>query len=319
MVATWRIFGTCLVISAFGLVAIGPALAGSPSPEPQDQVVLSGRVVVAKGEAAGEVIVFHGRVSVAGVVRGDVVVLDGPIEVTGQVGGAVVALNGRIRIGSGAQVGGDVLAGETVTLEDGARIGGTARQYVTFNLRGPIRAAGRFAVWLAMSVSTLVLGLLLLWFVPRGADAVVGAARSAPWATAGWGVGMFLLLPVFGALALISLVGLPLGLLVLLALGLLYLVGFTWAAHVVGSALLKPPRGRAVAFLAGWAVLSALTLIPVAGGGIWALGAVYGSGAMTVATWRARGGPGRHRERRAPAPTVEPTTLAEGPPEVGVL
>jgi hypothetical protein len=39
--------------------------------------VLRGDVVVARGQVVGEVVVFHGSVTVGGVVRGDVVVLDG--------------------------------------------------------------------------------------------------------------------------------------------------------------------------------------------------------------------------------------------------
>ena len=96
-----------LAALVFTTLVLGP-LAGSttaqtqtqsPSPSPgadlpanlQDQIVLSGRVVVPRGQTAGEIVVFTGRVLVAGVVHGDVVIVDGPVTISGQVSGSVIS------------------------------------------------------------------------------------------------------------------------------------------------------------------------------------------------------------------------------------
>ncbi len=278
--------------------AVATSIAPLP-PEPVDQIVLSGTVDVARGEVVGEVVVLHGDVVVAGVARGDVVVLDGRIEVLGQVSGSIIGVNGPVVLGPNAQVGGDVLARGRVQVQPGAKVVGRVRQGVAFTFRTPIRALGRFAGWLAVSVSTLVLGLLLLLVAPRGADAVFEAARTARWTSIGWGLAVFCGLPVLAVLALVSLVGLPFGLGLLLALALLYFTGYAWAAWALGRAFLRAPRNRALAFLAGWAILRALAAIPNAGAPTWAAGSVFGLGAMAVATWRARGTRGKHREGRA--------------------
>ena len=281
---------------AFGLLlALSLPASASDAGEPQDQIVLSGRVDVARGDEIGEVVVLHGSVSVEGVVHGDVVVLDGRISVTGQVSGAVVAISGPVSIGSDAQIGGDVIARDTVTVKEGAQIGGQVRRGTAFTLRSPIRAVGRFASWLAVATSTLILGQLLILVTPRGADAVASASSGSPWASLGWGAAAFLGTPVLAVLTVASLFGLPLGLALLLSLLLLYLIGYAWSVWALGRVLWKPPRSRALAFVFGWLIVTAVAAIPVVGGIVWLGGSVFGLGAMSVATWRARGSGGKHR------------------------
>ncbi|MBI3647723.1 MAG: hypothetical protein HY240_03055 [Actinobacteria bacterium] len=298
-----------LAWTAICLLWAGIAAAQSPAPgaadrAAADQVVLSGRVVVPRGQAVGEVMVFHGRVQVAGVAQQDVVVLEGSVVVTGQVAGSVIAVDGDVTLGPAAQVGGDVLAGGEVSVAGGARVGGSVRAGVRFTLHGQLGAVGSLVSWLAATTSTLLLGMLLLWIAPRGADRVASAARTAPWKSAIWGLVTAAAVPAVAVALLASVLGLPLGLALLLGLGLLAFVGYTWAALIIGRALVKE-AARPLAFLAGWAVLRAVGLIPVVSGVTFALAAVGGVGAMTVATWRARGRSrepargGRHRARRA--------------------
>jgi hypothetical protein len=278
---------------------------GATSPaNPQDQIVLSGRVVVPQGQTVGEVVVFTGKVQIAGVVEGDVVALDGPILVTGQVSGTIVALDGSVRLGSGAQVGGDVIARETVDAAEGASVGGTVRERAAFTLKAPLTAFGRFASWLAVSISTLLLGLVLLLLAPRGADRIAAVASQAPWASAGLGLATAIVLPALATIAVISLVGLPLGLVVLLALALLAFVAYTWALYVLGRTMVSD-RGRVLAFLAGWAVARVVGAIPVVSGITFVLAMMFGLGAMIIAIWRARGVTprrgGSHRKGYTPA------------------
>jgi carbonic anhydrase/acetyltransferase-like protein (isoleucine patch superfamily) len=286
------------------LVLAVPASAADPG-EPQDQIVLSGTVDVPRGQEVGEVVVLHGTVSVGGVVHGDVVVLDGRISVTGQVSGAVVAINGPVFVGPDAQIGGDVLVRDAVTVKEGAMIGGQVRRGTAFTLRSPIRALGRFASWLAVSISTLILGLLLILVAPRGADAVASVSSRSPWASLGWGVAAFVGAPVLAVLAVASLLGLPFGLALLLSLLLLYFVGYAWSLWALGRWLWKPPRSRALAFAFGWLIVTAVAAIPVVGGIVWVIGSVFGLGAMSVATWRVRATGGKHRGGKPPPAATE--------------
>ena len=61
-------------------------------------------------------------------------------------------------------------------------------------------------------------------------------------------------LPILAVLALVTLVGLPLGIAVLLALLPLGAIAYVTTLWVVGRLVLKPPRGRVASFLVGWAI-----------------------------------------------------------------
>jgi hypothetical protein len=307
----------------FVLVVLGATMAApstmaiaqaqsSPGPTPslgasvedaEEMVVLSGTALVPRGQTAGEVVVFHGRAVVLGVSLGDVVVLNGPITVAGQVSGSVVAIDGPIHVTSSASVRGDVLGGETVRVDDGATVEGDVRESVAFTPRGAFSVLGRLLGPLALAGSVLLLGLALLVLMPRGADRVATAARSAPLTSFAWGLLVAIALPVLSVALTVTLVGLPVGLAILLALALLFLVGATWSVWAAGRAMVGEPRSRVLAFGAGWAIALALGLVPYLNIAAWVLASIVGVGAMTVASWRARGTGGRHR-----AGTVEPSS-----------
>ena len=305
-------------LGVFALVALAPLTAHAAEDvaarDAEDQIVLSGSVTVPRGKEAGEIVVLHGSATIAGVALGDVVVLDGPILVNGQVSGAVIAVTGDVTLGPGAQVRGDVIAGGTVEADPAAQVSGDVSEGVAFTLRGPLEAVARFLVWLAIAVSTLLLGLALVLLAPRGADTVHIAATTGAWSSAGWGLGAIVGLPVLAVLLVVSVLGLPLGIALLLALAFLFFVGFALGTWIVGRLLWRPPRSRWLALLFGWLTASAVTAIPYAGGVVWVAGSGFGLGAATVATWRARGHRGRHRAGLPPPPALE----LPGPPGEGM-
>src|SRR5512132_105517 len=316
--------GLALVLLALLLAVPAAALAQAEpgTAEPRDQIVLSGDVEVRRGQEVGEVVVLHGTATVAGVVRGDVVVIDGRIGVTGQVSGAVVSVGGSVTLGPSSLVLGDVLAHERVVAAPGARVDGDVREGVAFTFRTPIEALGVFAPWLAVWFSVLALGLLLLLVGPRAADAVSSAAHGSPWASVGWGLAAFVVLPLAGVIGVFTLVWLPLGLGLLLSLFLLYSVGIAWSAFALGRVLWHEPRSRFLAFVIGWAILTAVAAIPFVGGIVWVAGAVFGLGSTSVAIWRTRGTPprqrgagGRHRQG-GKMPVVIPATSDEPEPMI---
>jgi hypothetical protein len=297
------------------LWAGGPASAqqGGAQEDPRDLIVLSGDVAVRRGEDVGEVIVLHGTASVSGVVHGDVVVIDGSISVTGHVSGSVICINGPVTIGADAQILGDVIARDRLRIEAGARIGGEVREGAAFTFRTPIDVFGPFAAWLAVAISTLLLGAVLLLFGPRGAEAIAQTALGSPWASTGIGLIAFLGLPILGLFALVSLVALPFGFGLLLALAFLWSAGVAWTAFAIGRAIWRHPHASWLAFVIGWAVVAAFLAIPVAGGVVWFAAAVFGLGAMTVTVWRARGAGGRHR----PSAKMPPERIVEVPERDG--
>jgi hypothetical protein len=319
---------TRAIVLAGLVVAFSPAAARAQAREPvepKDQIVVSGDVVVPKGHVVGEVVVFDGSATISGVIAGDVVVLHGPVVVAGQVGGDVVALDGSVKLGSTAQVNGDVLSGREVAAKPGVQVGGSVREHVSFTLAGTVDALGALLPAISVTVSLLPVLLLLLLLAPRGAERVAATAASVPFKAAGWGLIVGAMVPVLGMAAGLTVVGLPLGLVVLLGLGLLWIVGLACVTWALGRLVIKPPRSRIAALFAGWAIGGVISLVPYLNGVWWVLGATFGVGAVVVGAWRARRGDvsvsepaprprgGRHRAGRVALEDVDSAPVADVP------
>jgi cytoskeletal protein CcmA (bactofilin family) len=275
-----------LMAVAATLLFAAPAYGGD------DQVVISGDVDVPRGETLDDVVVVDGHVTIAGRLTGELIAISAPVRISGTVEGDVVALTDRAVIERGATIGGDLIyADKRPRVADGATIEGETRRLDLDEVTEPFGAfATRIAVWLAFSVSSLALGFLLLWLAPRALEAALWTARTSTGAAVGMGLAVFFGLPVAALLAIATLVGIPLGIIFLLALLPLYAIGYTTSAWLLGRAIVRPPTGRALAFLAGWGILRVLALIPWFGGLVWFAAAVFGLGALTVALWRSRRG-----------------------------
>src|SRR5262245_26959627 len=238
-----------------GLLVLAPsALAqDDDGPDTDDQIVITGSLVVPEGGSIQHGVIFNGPATIEGTVEKSLVVFNGRTEVLGTVADDLIVFNGEVILRSGSRVGGDVVSLETPVVEDGATVGGDIE-----NLEGrwnywDATFIGRLAWWLAFSVSTLVLGLGLLLLASSGLDAIcIRALRDRLGGTFGFGVLVFLALPLVAALLLVTVVGIPLGLFLLLGLALVYTVAYVVGAIAIGRLVVKPPTSRYLAFLAGW-------------------------------------------------------------------
>jgi hypothetical protein len=275
----------------------------------------------ANGRTDSGVIAVSGNATVgdAGVVDGDVLVIDGNARIAGRVTGDVVAINGRATILDGATVRGDVRSTKSPLVERGARVRGEVKKIDIsgwFTALG-IRVLGFF--WLAVTVSTAVLGLLLLAFFPRAAQTTSRNALGSKGKSIGIGLLVAIGLPIVAFIALVTIVGLPFGLGLFGALGLVHAVGYVAGAFAFGRVLVKEPRSAIGAFFAGWGILRALALIPGIGVLFWIAATVWGLGALTIGAWRAgRGALEPPPEPKTPAmpPATDAPAAGEAPESV---
>ena len=146
------------------------------------------------------------------------------------------------------------------------------------------------AWWVAVSVSTLIVGVLLVWLAPGALYAAERAVQERLGATVGWGVLIAIGVPVLAIVALVTLVGIPFGIALLLAAIPVLLVAYATAAWIVGRRVLRNRSASPwAALFAGWGILRVLALIPIAGELVGLAATVVGLGALAVALWRARG------------------------------
>jgi hypothetical protein len=289
------------VVAATSLVVAAPAVAapGGTQPRNQDddtQVVITGRIVVAQQETVGDVAILNGDARINGSVDGSVFALNGDVTVRGSVKDDVIAVNGRVIAEGGARIGGDVTSRETARISPGATVDGDVKSVSRRFALGQVGIVAAILLWLAVIVSTLVFGVLLLLIAPRAADAFADAGRTAVGASIGLGIAAAVGLPFIGLVLLATVLGLPLGAIVLLALGFLYTLGYVASAYFLGRLILRPPTNRFLAYLVGWGILSVAGVIPVLNVIVLIAATVYGLGMIVVALFRARSGP------REPAP-----------------
>jgi hypothetical protein len=271
-----------LVFLAFAPAASAQDEGGQPKAD--DEIVLTGRLVVPEGDAVGTAVIFNGDATVLGTVTESLVVFNGDVVVSGSVGNDIVAFNGRVLIRSGAEVGGDIASRRTAVVERGATVGGQIK-----GISGRFDFEGwgwisRYVWWFGYTISTLILGLALLGFAPSVDRALAEAFRRRTGGSFGFGALIFFVLPIVAVLLLLIVVAIPLGLFLLLGLALLYTIGYVAGAQVVGRQVVKGPRGRFAAFFAGWGILRAIALIPFLGGLAFMLTSIVGLGALLIAS-----------------------------------
>src|ERR687891_632657 len=275
-VESWEVIAVriSIIVGLCGLFVVGLATpAWAQDGEDREAfVVLSGRADVAEGEQVGDLVVFHGSSTVDGTVDGSLTAFDAPVTISGRVNGDVVVFNGRVELRSGANVTGDVVSQSAPVVASGATIGGTSKRLQTNTNWEGFGWAGRLAWWLAVSVSTLVIGLVLIWLAGRGTTRILEAGRTRIGPSIGLGLLLFFGLPLLAITALL----------------IIYALGYSATAWILGRSILRGPTSWFLAFLAGWGILRILALIPILGGLVWFAAVVFGLGALAVAIWRAR-------------------------------
>lgn len=252
-------------------------------------VVINGQVVVEHGETVEGVFLIHGDARIAGRVDGDVIVVSGDVLVSGQIDGNLVAIGGTARLLPTALVTGDVSYGdERPIVAPAARVAGEVEKEDWTESVDFAPFVGAFVLWLATSLSTAVLGILLLLIAPRAADAIIARSRERTGPLIAIGIAILIALPLAAGIAAITLVGLPLALAIGLALLPIGAVAYVASAWALGRAIVKPPRERILAFLAGLAILRAAALLPVLGLLVGLAAVVFGLGLLGAAIGAAR-------------------------------
>lgn len=280
-----------LLATALLSLAWGVAGAGAQTSSSDDAiVVIVGDVAVERGQVVDGVFVAHGDVRIAGRVDGDVAVASGDVLVTGVVDGDLAAFSGRARLLPGAVITGDLTYGdeEPVVARRATVEGDVSKEDISDALDiAPVVSA--FAFWIATAISGLALGLLLLVLAPRAADAAFTQAQTRFGTVVWMGLAVLVGLPILAAIAAITLVGLPLAIGIFLAWLPLASVAFVTSAWAIGRAIVKPPTSRYLSFLAGFAILQLITLIPIVGFIAWLVAVVIGFGMLAGAITAARG------------------------------
>jgi len=282
-----------LAATLLAVTALTAPVAASASAGPGDSdatiVVISGDVTVAPGQTVEGVFVVNGDTKIAGDVDGDVIVLHGDVTVSGRIDGTLFTASGTARLLPSAEVTGDVIYGDEhpqVALD--ARVHGDVTKQDWSDLGDIFSGVGIFLLWLAITLSLLAFGVLLLLVSPRAADALYSRSRERLGPTLAIGIVIAIVLPVIAFIAAITLLGIPLALGIVAALLPLGAVAYVASAYALGRRMVEAPRHRMLSLLAGLGALRLAALVPVFGALVGIAAVIFGLGLIGAAIGAAR-------------------------------
>jgi hypothetical protein len=304
-----------IVFLAAAVLALGLAapavLAAQPTFDHTGTALMAfnGDVTVPAGDVADAVFVTGGTATIHGKVE-TVVVLDGSAVLQGATVHSVVVTGGSVNVDNTSTVTGDIRTlGATATIDPAATVGGSVS-----SLETDLVAAG---VWLAPMIILFMLGLALVTIVSGLALAALAARQvrsaetlmdSEPVLTFVVGVAGLVVIPVVAILAMITVVGAPLGLAILLVVWPAAAVaGYLVAGIWIGEWLLERVGSRErptrpdLAAVVGLIVLPVISIVPFVG----AVASLFGFGAVLLLAWRTFRQPSAPRVVTSP-PTTQP-------------
>jgi cytoskeletal protein CcmA (bactofilin family) len=272
-------------------------------------VRVGGDTVAIRGNVGGDVLVAGSDVNMARTAKigRDLLFAASKIRVDALIADSIKGAATTASLGDG--VGGNAEMGiENLTIEStadikgnliytskneanivsGARIGGTTTHKLPEQRKPAFPASA--AAWMRVMafLMTLVTGGLIILLAPKRAGAVAASIRQRPWLSLGWGAIIFFATPAAAIIALITVIGVPAGLIGLVVYGIaLYLsqiaVGLFIGSLIVGRFSKVDSKGVLLgAFAIGFVILTLVKLIPYAGFPIWLATVLFGLGAMAL-------------------------------------
>lgn len=273
------------VVLATALVGVGYAQGegnqtSSASMERGSLIKFGEGVTLRADERTDNIVVFGGDVTVTGQVRHSVVVIGGDVRVSGSVGDAVVSVGQDIVLDAGAVVNGDVVS-----------VGGDVRRDPDATVRGDVTVVAwsglgenweeilgfgllaflGLSVWgfVAWFIVMFVIGWLLLSLLPHPMERHTDALRTSPMHTLGWGVLAFLLFVPLITVMVLTILGIFLIPLLVLAYVYAGIIGVIVSALLLGHRLSDPLKRETISPVAalsiGLVILGLIRLVPVLG------------------------------------------------------
>jgi hypothetical protein len=272
-------------------------------------MAFNGDVTVPAGESADSVFVATGTATVRGIVE-TVVVLDGSAVLEGASVHSVFVTGGSVSIDGASTVSGDVRTlGATATVDPAAHVGGTVS-----GLESDLVAAGAVLapmivlLMVGLALVTIASGLALAALAARQVRSAENLMDTEPVLTFVVGVAGLVIIPLVAVLAMITVVGAPLGLAILLVVWPAaavagYLVAGIWIGEwLLGRVSRRERSARPyLAAVVGLIVLPVISIIPFVG----AVASLFGFGAVLLLAWRTFRQPSAPRALTSP-PATQP-------------
>lgn len=238
------------------------------------------------GSVNGNIVTAGGNIVLASDTGGDITSAGGNVSIAGNVGGKVTSHSDALRLSSNAHIGKTLTywSPQEASIDSNAKVSGgttfnqSARKTMPDKKVLETIAGIKIIKHLVAFGAFLIVGLLIVRFFPIFAEHTRTALMARPWESLGTGVLVYLATPFICVILMLTIVGLPLGIMgLLIYVPLLYLGKFT-SILAIGRLIFKN-RSASWAIVAGTVVFYALRLIPFLGGLITLIISLAGLGA----------------------------------------
>jgi cytoskeletal protein CcmA (bactofilin family) len=235
--------GTVTVLGAVGddLRVVGGTIIVQNSVK-NDFVAAGGNVTLAGSGVGGDVLAAGGNVVLGAPIGGSVRVYGSNVTIDAPVSGSVEVHAQKLTLGSQARIRGDLTysAKEAAVMEEGASVTGATHFTQSTSTPEVAPALALFvSLWMLAKFLMLLIGaFLILWLLPGYARMLAHESAERSLASLGFGFVFLVVAPVLGVLLLVTILGMPIGFVVLLA----------WAACLVTASLMAPISAGSLLF-----------------------------------------------------------------------
>jgi cytoskeletal protein CcmA (bactofilin family) len=233
------------------------------------------------GRIEGDATFSAGQINVEGDIVGNLNVRSGQIILNSVVEGNANIYSGQMEMGNESLIMGNLVLPPNVGVDEGRVEGDISRRIpgvLTFG-----RIIGEIAGRLMLFLIILIIGALLLILPGKPLDRSFERIKKRFFMALLVGFLALVLIPVAAAILMITILGIPFGLLLLMFYILLILAGISVAAYSIGRALnLK----KGTALIIGALIYIVLSWLPVIGGIFQFFSLMIGMGALFLALRR---------------------------------
>ena len=259
-------------------------------------------------------LVINGDARIEGTVSGTLFVVHGSAIIDGVVEGNVTVIDGVLEMSPTARIGSAVLTNSTLLRSDGSVVTGSISHYTGYSYAslGWLKSLVSSLIWISTTLFLLVAGLVFAAVGGPQLATAAGMLTARPRASALGAILLWGALPTLALFALVTVIGIPVGLVLVALLPVIWVAGYVVASTRLGAALLsllgKSTAGhRYRSAVVGLLALQVVGMLPIVGGPVVVLTGLFGSGALAVLLWSARG---LRRERPVRRALAGSTTAA---------
>jgi cytoskeletal protein CcmA (bactofilin family) len=273
--------------AAGGELVIGGNIADNAS-------VAGGDITFSQSSRIGrDLQVAGGTIRLDGTVARNALIAGGEVTVNGTVGGDVQADVGTLRVGPNAVIRGKLTytSDRRADIDPGARIAGGVefREKEEPERRG-LPFVFMFIWWLLTLLALFLVGILLIALAPKMSADVADRILRSPGLSVLVGFVTSIVMPVIGVAVMLTVIGIPLGFLILALYVILLYLSRVYIALAVGRWLVakagRPDASLYADLALGLLILWILFAIPFVGWALHLIAVWFGLGGLAVERYR---------------------------------